>query len=63
MSRSEEFTKGQLVGHVTCDQCGEKHPAEYSHIGGYDTKRPYFAVVCPKDNLTDYYDSTRIDKP
>lgn len=63
MSRNEEFVKGQFRGHVICDNCGEKHPAEFSHIGGYDVKKPYYAVVCDKDGLTDYYDDSRIDRP
>jgi hypothetical protein len=40
--------------YVTCFECGETHVAEYSHISEV-TGRPVYAVVCERDNLTDYY--------
>lgn len=39
---------------VRCENCGEYHPAEYSHEGQYD-QGPIYAVVCTKDHLTDYF--------
>jgi hypothetical protein len=41
-------------GLVRCDNCGKYHAAEYSHEGKYG-EGPIHAVICPKDNLTDYY--------
>lgn len=39
---------------VRCFECGQRHPAEFSHVsqhGGQDV----YAVVCDVDGLTDYY--------
>ena len=41
-------------GVVTCQECGQEHEATYSHMGRWD-RRPVFAVVCPVDDLTDFY--------
>lgn len=40
---------------VRCDNCGALHVGAYSHDGGYTMRQPVYAVVCTKDNLTDYY--------
>lgn len=45
--------------HVVCWECGEEHEAVFSHLsqwgeGGRPGERVY-AVVCPVDDLTDYY--------
>lgn len=43
-----------------CDECGQSgHPATYSHEGAYD-EGAIFAVVCPADDLTDYYTLERV---
>lgn len=39
---------------VCCHQCGNEHPAEYSHEGRHG-EGPIYAVVCTLDHLTDYY--------
>lgn len=36
-----------------CQQCGNRHEAEYSHEGRFG-EGPIFAVICD-DGLTDYY--------
>jgi hypothetical protein len=43
---------------VICDECGERHEAEYSHEGNFGQGAIY-AVVCGE--FTDYYTSERID--
>lgn len=48
--------------HVTCDTCGDQHVATYSHEGRFN-EGPVHAVVCPKDHLTDYYTSERLEAP
>lgn len=44
-----ELTFSSFV--IECQSCGELHAAEYHHPG----QGPIFAVVCPRDELTDYY--------
>ena len=39
---------------VICQQCDDEHEATYSHEGQFN-EGPIYAVVCDKDNLTDYY--------
>jgi hypothetical protein len=39
---------------VRCHECGDWHPAEFSHVGGYARRVDVYAVVCV-DGLTDYY--------
>lgn len=39
---------------VDCHECGHRHPATYSHEGTHG-EGPIYAVVCPVDDLTDYY--------
>jgi hypothetical protein len=48
-----------FTGTVTCDDCWNTHVAEYSHQCPY-SDRPMYAVVCPTDGLTGYYDNTRV---
>lgn len=48
-------------GHVTCDQCGGRHVAEFSHIGQFG-QGPIYAVVCTEDYLTDYYQESRVTR-
>ena len=43
--------------YVICDECGEQHVAEYSHEGQWGSHEHIYAVVCTRDNLTDYYTS------
>jgi len=49
-------------GTVTCDNCGEVHPAEYSHDGDHG-QGPIFVVYCTKDDLADYYQESRVIRP
>lgn len=44
-------------GTVICDECGERHVAEYSHEGRWG-QGAIFAVVC--GDLTDYYAAERV---
>jgi hypothetical protein len=46
---------------VRCDNCGNLHPAEYSHEGRF-SEGPLWAVVCPADRLTDYYTVERLEQ-
>jgi hypothetical protein len=46
-------------GRVDCDNCGAFHPADYSHEGDFG-QGPIFAVVCTVDDLTDYYQESRV---
>jgi hypothetical protein len=56
------YTYGQVVGHVTCDSCGKRHPAEYSHEGQWN-QGPIFAVVCTTDGwVTDYYRESAVTR-
>ena len=48
-------------GTVECDECGERHVAEYSHEGRFG-EGPIFAVVCTRDDLTDYYTAERVTR-
>lgn len=52
--RAHELTAAGIVGRVACQECGDDHIAEYSHEGQFG-EGPVFAVVCPVDQLTDYY--------
>lgn len=45
-----------------CDQCGQPHEATYSHEAQFG-QGPIFAVVCPVDDLTDYYTLERVTLP
>jgi hypothetical protein len=47
------------TGHVTCDHCGERHQATYSHEGRFGEGALY-AVVCTADGMTDYYTAERL---
>jgi len=47
------YTLGQVVGTVDCEYCGEKHPAEFSHLSEHGDDHPVFAAVC--NDLTAYY--------
>lgn len=49
----------QREGIVLCDECGEPHPAHYSHEGQFGEGAIY-AVVCTADLLTDYYTESRL---
>lgn len=46
-------------GHVICDECGERHVAEYSHEGQFG-QGAIFAVVCGE--FTDYYTGERVTR-
>lgn len=46
---------------VSCERCGEAHPAEYSHEGRYGEGHVY-AVTCTADLLTDYYTEEGLDR-
>lgn len=48
-------------GVVECHQCGEPHEATPSHTGSYG-EGVIWAVVCPVDDLTDYYTSEVVDQ-
>lgn len=39
---------------VPCQECGEEHPADYSHEGRFN-EGPIYVVFCTKDGLADYY--------
>lgn len=54
MPKIQEPTADRMVGTVTCDDCGQRHPAEFSHVAQYGSDLMY-AVVCTKDYLTGYY--------
>lgn len=56
-----EFQTGDRAGYVVCDECGGEHVAEYSHEGMFG-EGPIFAVVCPVDDLTDYYTRERVTR-
>lgn len=58
------LSDNQFAGktHVTCDNCNEQHEATPSHMGVRGEGQIY-AVECPKDYLTDYYTSERLEKP
>jgi hypothetical protein len=49
---------GAMKRHVICDECGERHVAEYSHEGRFG-EGPIYAVVCA-NQLTDYYTAERL---
>jgi len=53
----DKFT-AQTGMFVICDQCGKRHPAEYSHHSEHGQGAIY-AVVCD-DWLTDYYTTERL---
>lgn len=55
-----DYTTGQVVGTVQCDQCGETHPAEFSHYSAHGG-HAVFAIVCTNDYLTDYYVAEGVD--
>lgn len=42
---AREYTRGQVVGTVECQDCGQRHVAEYHHEGRFN-EGPVFAVVC-----------------
>lgn len=46
-------------GTVDCDECGERHVAEYSHEGQWG-QGAVFAVVCGE--FTDYYQEGRVSR-
>lgn len=46
-------------GTVNCDECGERHIAEYSHEGDFG-QGSIFAVVC--NDYTDYYTEERVTR-
>lgn len=52
------------IGRTTCFECGQVHPATYSHEGRFG-EGPIFAVVCDDDGLTAYYtlDAVELDEP
>jgi hypothetical protein len=47
-------------GTVDCFHCGQPHEATPSHWGQHDN-RVIWAVVCPVDDLTDYYTSEVVE--
>lgn len=47
---------------VTCDFCGDEHPATYHHNGSHG-EGPLYEVTCDKDGLADYYTEWRLNKP
>lgn len=52
----------QAIGMVVCDMCGHEHQAVYTHDGQFG-EGPIYAVVCPVDDLTDYYTLERVTFP
>lgn len=48
---------GPVIEHgtVICDDCGDEHVAEFSHMSRFGDSRRVYAVVCDKDWLTGYY--------
>lgn len=44
---------------IRCDNCGEIHVGTYSHEGQFNQGSIY-EVVCPVDDLSDYYNSRAI---
>lgn len=49
--------------YITCDYCGERHVAEYSHEGRFG-EGPIYAVVCFATDFvgfTDYYTGERVE--
>jgi hypothetical protein len=46
---------------VRCHECGDWHPAEFSHVGGYSRPVDVYAVVCTVDGLTDYYTTDGVE--
>jgi hypothetical protein len=56
------FKSEHPAGTVICDECGDRHVAEYSHEGRFGEGAIY-AVVC--GDLTDYYTTERVtfDEP
>ncbi len=53
-------TASKANGTVECDQCGDRHVAEYSHEN--ERQGSIFAVVCTVDYLTDYYTEERVNR-
>jgi hypothetical protein len=53
-------TDAPTLGWVTCDNCGSRHPAQFSHLGQWDGAR-VFVVVCTEDGLEDFYRETVVD--
>jgi hypothetical protein len=49
------------VAAVRCHYCDQLHPATYSHEGRFG-EGPIYAVVCPVDNLTDYYTAEVVER-
>lgn len=45
-----------------CQECGDLHPAEFSHDGA-NGQGPIYAVVCTRDDLTDYYTEEGLEAP
>ena len=49
-------------GIVDCYECGDPHEANYSHDGRFG-EGPIYAVVCPVDDLIDYYTTEVVEFP
>lgn len=56
-----EPTADRMTGTVICDECGERHTAEFDHMGTYEPETPYYAVECTADGLTGYYAGWRVE--
>jgi hypothetical protein len=55
-----QFQGNPDQGTVECDECGQRHTAEYSHQSTYGKQRVY-AVVCDKSpDIVDYYTEERV---
>lgn len=52
-----EVPEPRMRGSVECDECGQWHVAEFSHLSQFDGVTPVYAVICTEDPewLVDYY--------
>lgn len=60
MKKFPEPAADRQTGTVVCDECGQIHTADFSHMGTHDPRTAYYAVLCPADGLTGYYADFRV---